>query len=523
MSVSTSSTAGRDARPAGYVGRVLAALRRDPDRPVVWWRDRPVTGAAMAADVVSVVAGLRAQGVRTGDTVALLTSANHPALLVGRYAAHLLGAAVVHVRSMNPRSDEDLLPARTQADVLAATGAGVLLADSAHLHRAAELGGQPVAEGPLTVLRLPTAAPGPPDCAVIGFTSGTTGAPKLVAQPFRMWERMVARLAAALDTSEPVALLAATPLSHSVGPMVDAVLGLGGTVILHETFDPAAVLRDAVTKRITDVYLAVPHLYRLIEHPDVHRLTGSALRRIVYSGTPAAPSRIAHAVRVFGGARLTQVYGSTEAGGIAGLAPIDHGEPELLGTVGKPFPWATVRVVDPSTGLDQAPGAHGEVWVRSDTVLTGYVGMPERTAEVLSPGGWLRTGDIGRWDRHGYLTLIGRLNRLINIDGLWVCPSTVEQALLAHPDVTSAAVYSIRDLDRVEYLHAAVELRPHASRRLPPLRDHVANLLSPLHAPHAYTLWDRMPTDETGRPDRARLRTRPVTGFVAPTAPDRTR
>jgi acyl-CoA synthetase (AMP-forming)/AMP-acid ligase II len=303
--------------------------------------------------------------------------------------------------------------------------------------------------------------------------------------------------------------------------MADAVLGLGGTAILHETFDPEAVLRTVVAERITDIYLAVPHLYRLIEHPDAGRLAGAALRRIVYSGTPAAPHRIARAVQVFGGARLTQVYGSTEAGGIASLVPLDHGEPELLGTVGRPFPWVRVRVVDPSTGLDQPTGTYGEVWVRSDTVMTGYVGMPQRGAEVHSAEGWLRTGDLGRWDRHGYLTLAGRLDRLINIGGLWVCPSTVEQALLTHPDVHNAAVYSIRDLDRVEYLHAAVELRPGASRRLPPLRDHVAGLLSLLHAPHAYTLWDRMPVDDNGRPDRARLRTRPVTGFVLPTTPSR--
>lgn len=505
-----------------YVLRILSALARDPHRIVVRWRTLTMTGHLLTSAIVRTSAMLRRFGVGPGTTVAVLTEANHPALLTARYAAHLLDAAVVHIRSINPRSDALMLPEDTQSTILRDTNAKVLLVDDAHLDRATSLSRAVPGHPRVVRLDVSTEDVGPAGFldhmpagrAVIGFTSGSTGQPKLVDQSFRMWHNMVSRLAASIDPGQPASMLAVTPLSHTAGPMLDAVLSRGGSVVLHENFDASEVLRAFRTLRITDVYLAVPHLYRLVDHPDISRTDLSSLRRVVYSGSPASPQRIAKAFRVFGAA-INQVYGTTEAGGIASLNPLDHWERELLPTVGRPFPWVDVRISDPKTGQEVPRGEVGEVWVRSETTMDGYLGDPKLTAEVLH-GGWLRTGDTGRWDRYGCLRLVGRVGHVINSGGIKVYPSSVEQALLTHPSVTNAAVYAIRDLDGVEYPHAAVELHDGAACAPEQLRDHVARTLSPLHAPVAFTVWDRFPLDAAGRPDRACLRSHPVTAFVTP-------
>jgi fatty-acyl-CoA synthase len=492
-----------------YVRAILGSLSADPARVVVRRHELTMTGAALHAAILRTAHTLRDLAVGPGDTVAVLTEQNHPAMLVARYAAHLIGAAVVHIRSMNPRSDATQLAESIQAEILTVTGAQVLLTDEAEFDRAKRL-----AATPPVVVRLAGEMPEPlefdwrpDDRAVVGFTSGSTGKPKLLDQSFRQWQTMVDLLAG--DGPGPdVELLAVTPLGHTVGSMVDAVLSRGGTVALHEKFDASAVLRELTVRAVTDVYLAVPHLYGLLDHPDINRIDASTLRRVVYSGSPVAPHRAAHARQVFGAA-LIQVYGTAEAGGISSLSPLDHWEPALLGTVGRPFPWVDVRIGAGTT----EPGVAGEVWVRSATVMTGYLDDSARTEHVLRDG-WLRTGDIGCWDRCSYLRLVGRIGQVISSGGLKVAPASVEQALLAHPDVTNAAVYAIRDLDRVEYVHAAVELRTGAGCTPRQLHEHVARLLTPLHAPAAFTLWNRLPLDDQGKVDRSGLRSRPVTAFV---------
>ena len=460
-----------------------------------------MTAHQLITEIHRMAAGMRSAGVRPETMVGILAGAGHPMLLVARYAAHLLGAAVVHIRSANPGSDSRQLTEAAQADVLRATGARFLAADEAHIDRALVL----CCNTSLVLVK-----PGEPeslrpicgDRATIAFTGGSGGRPKLVDQSFRMWQAMVGRLAQSMAITPSPTMLAVTPLSGAVGSMLDAALTRGGQIVLHERFDVSDVLRTFGEARVTDTYLTVPELNRLIDHPDVLRYDLSSLRRVVYSGTPAAPRRITQALRVFGDA-LVQVYGTTETSGICCLGPSDHRERELLPTVGRPLPWVEVRITDST------------VWVRSETLMSGYLNDPATTDMTLRDG-WLCTGDLGYLDRYGYLRLTGRVGNVIKTGGLKIYPASVERALLTHPDVTNAAVYAIRDLDRGEYVHAAIELRHDAACTPRQLSGHVAELLSPLHAPTAVTTWDRFPLNAAGKPDRVQLRTRPVTTFVMP-------
>ena len=518
------------ARHEHYARRILHALSRNPDRVVLRWREDAVTGAGMAASVHTAAKALDGLGVGRGSTVAILTETNHPAMLIVRYAAHLLGAGIVFIRSHNPRSDAVELPREIQAGMLRECGARFLVCDGAHLARARELardlrgelllagfgiGGADLGarlddppelrSGPAPG-EAPACAPYEPgDRAVVTHTSGSTGKPKSIDQSFRTWNAIVGAFPGSSDPGRPSRILAVLPLSHTVGSMVDAVLAEGGSVVLHEGFDAAAVLDAFARERITDAYVAVPHLYRLTELARSGGADLSSLRRLVYSGTPASPRRIAEAHRTLGDS-LVQLYGSTEAGGISSLTSPDHCEPELLPTVGRPFPWVRMRILDPETGAEVPRGRPGEVCVASPTVMDGYLGDPGPTARVLRDG-LLRTGDLGLIDRYGYLRLVGRVGDVVKSGGLKIHPAAVERALLSHPDVTNAAVYGVADHDRVEHVHAAVSLRDGARCTADGLRDHVAGLLTPEHAPAELTFWDDLPLTEYGKPDKAYLRT----------------
>ncbi|MFE5591872.1 class I adenylate-forming enzyme family protein [Streptomyces sp. NPDC056549] len=497
-----------------YVRRILDALGKDPGRVVIDHADEAVTADRLAGSVRAATALLHSRGVRPGDTVAVLTGPNRPSMLAARYAVHLLGATSVYVRSMNPRTDTETFSVATQARLLEDLRVSVLLVDDESAERGEWLTRRVPETTPLTIpwgtagpagplpARLPE--PRPEDLATVEFTSGSTGRPKMVAQRYDTREELVRRLAHGLDPRGPATLLSVTPISHTTAPMADAVLANGGRVVLHDEFDAGDVLDAFERHGVTDVYLAVPHLYRLLDHPAAPLTDLSSLRRITYSGTPAAPARVARAVELFGDV-LIQVYGTTEAGGISSLNPLDHREPELLGSAGRPFPWVRVEIRGPGGGPQVERGVTGEIWISSPTVTAGYLGDEERTGTVFRDG-WLCTGDLGHRDRYGYLRLDGRIGDVIKHGGLKLDPAAIEEALMRHPQVRQATVFGVRDRDWVEQVHAAVELYSGAGHTSCDLRGYVAAALTPEHTPVRVSVWPRLPLTPSGKPDRAYLR-----------------
>ncbi|MEU8431860.1 fatty acid--CoA ligase family protein [Streptomyces sp. NPDC029216] len=515
---------GRSTTQGHYVSRMLDVLARAPRQTRIRGRAGSLDGAALVRSVHRAHDALRAAGAGPGTTVGILTGANHPLTFTARYAAHLLGAGVMYVRSVNPGSDLPL-PAAEQAALLAECGVSVLVTDAAHAERGAELARLLPQSPSVAVLDTATGtgteddqelpappAPQVPDCAVITYTSGSSGRPKGVRQSFAAWNRLVLLDAATLAGRPQERMLIVTPTSHTVAVMADVVLASGGSLVVHDRFDAAEVLTALAVERITRVYLTVPQLYRLLDHPDTPGTDLSALRQLIYSGCVASPARLASAVRLFG-PRLVQCYGSTEAGRITLLDQLDHFETELLPSVGRPFPGVEVRVCDPDTGREVPPGAAGEVQVRSPYAMTGYQGLPAESAAVLLPDGWLRTGDLGHWDAYGCLHLVDRIGRVVKAGGVKVRPAEVERALLTHSSVADCAVFGMPDPVTGEAVHAAVVLRVPCEPD--ELRRHVAEELSAAHAPARIVRWPELPLTESGKPDHGRLRGAAVSGAAS--------
>lgn len=157
---------------------------------------------------------------------------------------------------------------------------------------------------------------------------------------------------------------------------------------------------------------------------------------------------------------FVQVYGQTEISGVATiLRPEDHrctDRTELLLSAGRPVPGCEVEIVDVETS-DRVPvGVSGEIWVRTDHRMTGYLDRPDATAETISPNGWVRTGDIGRIDDAGYLFVEDRIRDVIITGGENVYGPEVERVLMDHPAISDAAVIGVPHPYWGESAHAVV-------------------------------------------------------------------
>lgn len=502
-----------------YSMRIVDTLSQQPGRDALWWRGQRISAGRFRSLICAAARTMRDQGIGRGDIVAILTASNSPDMLITRYAVNLIGAAAIHLRSINAASSAEMLPIEPQLQILRETSARLLATDSPSLSRAIEIRADlnsplvlaAVADlGPeavdLTASGGDDAPPDPPavaadDLAIITYTSGTTGQPKGICRSFRAWGQAVSTTE--FPEREP-RILVTTPLSHTVGPMVDAVLVSGGTIFLQEGFDPGEMLSSIARHRITRVFVAAPQIYQLLDHPARKFADFSSLRQIIYGGTSASPRRLGQAVRAFGPV-LVQTYGTTETWEIGTLSQREHLDPALLGTSGRQSPAARVVIRDPDNDQELPPGAVGEVCVQSPGMLTCYWKDEELTARALR-GGWFHSGDLGYYDQVGYIHLVGRIADVIKYSGVKVYPIEVENALLEHPGIAQAVVCGVRDSDDVEWVTAAVVLRPGWQVTADEVRAQAAGQLSQLHAPAVVTFREAMPLAGSGKPDKKLLR-----------------
>ncbi|WP_158632584.1 amino acid adenylation domain-containing protein [Amycolatopsis sp. WAC 01416] len=498
-----------------YVRQILGRLDADPAAIPVRLGDEPFSAERLARAVRTTAASLRSAGVGPGTSVAVLTSPNTPSTLVYRYAVNLLGATAVHIRGINAADPRDELGPRVQAEILADLRPSVLAVDQDNLDRAR---GLRAAAGSAFAL----AAPGPsgPDVldmtrspetpfddstaeeaetAVVTFTSGSSGRPKGVSWPSAVKNDMAAA------GSRPAVCLITGSLTHSSGFSADDAIIAGGSVVLHHGFDAEAVLRAVERHRVTRLVLASPQVYALTEHRAFDDYDLSSLREVFYTGSPAAPERLAAAAKSLGPV-LFQVYGTSETGMISLLTPQDHLDPDLRRTVGRPPANVRVTVRDPQDH-DRVlpPGVAGEICSSGRWAMSHYWNDPEQTVRTVRDG-WVHTGDIGRLDESGYLTLEGRLDGVLKGEGVRVYPEAVERVLLEHATVAQAAVFGIEDEDRLALVHAVVTPASGCTPRPADLRAEVAAALGDRHAPVDIEVRPELPLLGSAKPDRNLLR-----------------
>ncbi|WP_239493934.1 class I adenylate-forming enzyme family protein [Microbacterium suaedae] len=429
------------------------AYRVNADRPALTDARRTVTFAQVETEVDEVIRGLAALGASPGDCVAIICSGRIEAAVLDQ-AAYLGGFIRLAVnRRLHPREAVEILR-RARAKVVVVDKEWATRIESEldktrveHLillDGGAEPGGRAVAYEQVRVggRRWIGAVPQPVSelaPAQLGFTSGTTGSPKGAVHSLRAIAASLRNTIMECDARHTDVVHTAMPLSHVGGILTMAYFVRGAHQFLAEKFDTGSTV-DAVRTHGATVLFVVPAM--LTELNPLMVGVESKLRRIIYGGSPMPVSEIVRTRAVFGSV-LLQMYGQTESGlPISTLGPEDHdwdGEPPPhLASVGRPTPYADVRVVR-TDGTAADIGELGEVTVRSDSVMTEYFEDPEATAAALS-GGWLRTGDIGRFDLDGRLYLVGRSKEVIISGGFNVYPAEVEDVIMSIEDVREVAV-----------------------------------------------------------------------------------
>ncbi|HEY7201023.1 MAG TPA: fatty acid--CoA ligase family protein, partial [Candidatus Dormibacteraeota bacterium] len=258
--------------------------------------------------------------------------------------------------------------------------------------------------------------------------------------------------------------------------------------------------------------LSVPPtmLTELLEHPDLARYDVSPLR-VVSCGGMSFSAELARRVGDRLGARFTMAYGQTESCGIVHKIRSDETEAKP-GTVGRPLPHVETRVVDTS-GRTADIGQVGEIWVRADQVMLGYLDLPDATAAKLDADGWLHMGDLGSLDPDGCFRMVGRREELILHAGELVFPREIEEVLLEHPAVADAAVVGVPNGAEGEEIAAVVvPAGSAAGPAVPELAAHCAERLPASRVPSRWASVERFPLTPLGKVQKFVLRERLATG-----------
>jgi acyl-CoA synthetase (AMP-forming)/AMP-acid ligase II len=344
--------------------------------------------------------------------------------------------------------------------------------------------------------------------ALLGYTSGTTAAPKGVpiSQGALMnWFRSAATEPSVNWASDDVGLMV-MPNFHLAGTLVSLpALYHGASLATLSAFEPAAFVFAVEQHRPTVTCVVPTALQMLLDHASTNSADFSSLRRILYAGSPIGQHTLQQALKVFG-CDFVQFYGTTETFIITLLRPEQHrlDNPDLLKSCGLPMPGVELRIVD-ANGRDLSVGEAGEVLVRSPWMFTGYCNKPDATATAIVDG-WYHTGDTGILDKNGNLFLVDRLKDMIVSGGENIYSAEVERALAAHPSVQSVAVVGAPDQKWGERAVAFVVPYPDTPVDVSDLVSHCRGLIAGYKVPKEIHLMDALPQTASGKVQKATLR-----------------
>ncbi len=502
----------------GTVGAmIISSLIRYADRPAIgdgttFWSYRDL--ADSIGRFITVYRGL---GLTKGAAVSVLAS-NRVESWGAQCAALIMGMRYTPLHPLAAEDDHAFIVEDAEIDVLIVEagkydGRGLAIRRRVPgLKHLLSFGPMEGATDVLPLVRQATPAPLVNESeaeaiAWLGYTGGTTGRSKGVMIPHRAVTTMATLIYADWDWPSEIRYLAATPISHAAGVTIFPVMLRGGYVRLTQGFDLETFCRTVAEERITATFLVPTLIYTLLDNPAVReRYDMSSLDMIVYGAAPMSPDRLLEAMKVFGKV-FVQLYGQTEAPQcISTLRKIDHDErnPRRLGSCGRPNPMVDVRLFD-SDMREVKPGEPGEICVRGSLVMNGYWKRPEATEETLR-GGWLHTGDVAVQDEDGYLYIVDRTKDMIISGGFNIYPREVEDALMAHPCVASAAVIGIPDSKWGEAVKAFVVLKSGAEVDAATLQGHVKVKRGGPWAPKSIDFVSEVPVTGLGKIDRKALR-----------------
>lgn len=478
----------------------------DPERVAIVYERRRLTFRALDRSANALAHTLADAGVAPGGRIAIVMG-NRPEFFAVWNATARLGALAVPVSTRLTASEMAYIVSDSGSSVVVHEGS---VASAAAIEAAARSG----------VPALAVDDPGfengrddPPRADYVGsaattmtYTSGTTGRPKGIARP------APAPAPATAAPPNPFAAfwglvpgdvhLMCGPAYHTA-PSAYAQMSLveGGTVVVMPRFDATECLRLIAEEKVTTSQMVPAHFIRILE-ADWPSYDRSSIRLILHAAAPCPIPVKRRILDVFPPGTVWEFYGASE-----GMASVVSPEEWLAkpGTVGKPFPGLSVRILD-DEGKEVPTGEVGALYISS---FAGqrfeYHNAPDKTVAAWD-GDYFTVGDLGWVDEDGYLFLADRRTDLILSGGVNVYPAEVETALAEDDDVVDAAVFGLPDPRMGERVHAVVELRPGAERDAGALLARLAGRLADFKRPRTIEFVDELPREPNGKVLKVRLR-----------------
>jgi len=486
----------------------------NPDKVAVIFRDEEITLKKLEERYLALANSLKKIGVEKGDRVALYLP-NWPEYIYSYLAIWALGAIAVPLDFMLTSDELSSCLVHSEAKVL-------IIKTKATLNLAALREGLPCLN---TVIACQDSQEGclffndcldnggneeidtdiqERDCAIIFYTSGTTGKPKgvlinysqLLAPPKSM-EFFVNS-----DLSQEDTTLCALPFSHLGGLIyIQNTVCFSLKLILMERFIPLEFLKNIAKYKVNFFWLVPSMYYALLQLKEFESFDLTSLRWIVTFGASSSPDALRRFHQFCPKAHLLNGWGMTETNAPTAVLPMGS---DKIESVGRPAPWIEIKVFD-DADQELSAGEIGEVVVKGWVVTDGYYRDAKLTAESMRKG-WFHTGDLGKFDSQGYLYIVGRKKEMIKVGGEIVFEPEVEAAIQKNESVLEVAVVGVSDKLRGEVPKAFIVTKEGKPISEEDLRYFLRQHLAHFKIPHYFEFKDALPKNRTGKVDKEQLR-----------------
>ncbi|MER2251326.1 AMP-binding protein [Methylorubrum podarium] len=454
-----------------------------------------VTYAELARLIDGYAAGIRDWGIERGAKVGLIASKS-VAAIAAYFGAMQAGACVCFI--------EPGLAPEVVAEQAETVGMRHLVVDEGLIDRFADRSPESLSVRGLSTLNGGGAfiddGLGSDDSAMLLFTSGSTGRPKGVVLRHGSLICNADGVMRHTGTNPSDRLLHVMPLYHTNGVNNQLIVPFlaGASLILHDRFRPETVIESLRNDGPTYM-TGVPTIYaRMLPHLEPGERFAT-LRFLRCGSAPITPTLHQQIEDAFGVPLLVS-YGLSEATCTSTMNPPEH---RKVGTIGTVLSGQTVRLFDPATNAEVARGSEGEIRISGPALMSGYLGSTEQPIV----DGWLRTGDLGRFDADGFLSITGRIKDVIIRGGENISPALIERHLTTHPAVRDCCVVGAPDADLGEVPVAFVVLKEGERLDEPALKAFVKGSLARIYVPAEIRGVDVLPTNSVGKTDRKALRT----------------
>ena len=505
MTIFTSPFADIPVTDLTITQRVFAGLENRPDEVVLTDgpSGRSMTAAEFIDQVKRMAGGLTAAGFGAGHTVAIMAP-NIPEYCVVFHAVAWAGGTIT---TLNPT-----YTSHEVAHQIKDANAELLITIPDFMQTAKE------GAGDIPVIAIGTAeysglfgdeitAQVPVDLddftVVLPYSSGTTGLPKGVMLSHRNLVVNVDQTITAADFKTGEVTAAFLPFFHIYGMTVlmNIHLGGGGALVTMPRFDLPLFLQISQDHKAKRMWVVPPVALALAKHPLVDDYDLGGLEEVFIAAAPSG-AELSDVIAARLGCTALQGYGMTE------LSPVSHivpGKAPRSGAAGLTAPNTQCRIVDIDTGADLPAGKEGELWIKGPQVMQGYVNNTKATAETITDDGWLRTGDIAKFDADGYMFITDRLKELIKYKGFQVAPAELEATLVAMEGIADACVIGKQD-DEAGELPIAFVVTADPAPSKEAIKAHLDAQLASYKQVHEIHFVDEIPKSASGKILRRFLR-----------------